>query len=134
MEWFSDIDNIITVLSLAGMVVSWLMAFLKAKKDKKTLAESVNLAFNTLKVEDKMNAGIFSPALVKKAEAAAEVLQVGQEAKNAVTSALKDGQTVPNDLKIGSINGQPIYLGSIMGVGSALAAALRKLRGIRLKL
>ena len=134
MEWFSDIDNIITALSLVGMIISWLMAFLKDKKDKKTLAESVTLAFNTLKVEDKMNAGAFSTALVKKAEAAAEVLQVGQEAKNAVTSALRDGQTVPNDLKIGSINGQPIYLGSIMGVGSALAAALRKLRGIRLKL
>jgi len=134
MEWFNDIDNIITVLSLAGMVISWFMAFLKAKKDKKTLAESVNLAFNTLKVEDKMNAGIFSPALVKKAEAAAAVLQVGADAKQAVTSALKEGQTIPNDLKIGSINGQPIYLGSIMGVGSALAAALRKIRGIRLRL
>ena len=134
MEWFNDIDNIITALSLMGMVTSWLLAFLKAKKDKKTLAESVNLAFNTLKVEDKMNAGTFSTALVKKAEAAAEVLQVGQEAKQAVTSALKDGQTIPNDLKIGSINGQPIYLGPILGVGSALAAALRKIRGIRLRL
>jgi len=132
MDYLNDIDKIITILATVGMVVSWLVAFLKARKDKRTLAESITLAINTLKVEGKMANGSFAPDLIAKAEAAAEVLQVGEAAKAEVVKALKEGEHV-NDLKIGSIRGQPIYLGSALGIGSALAAALRKIKSIRLR-
>jgi hypothetical protein len=133
MEWLNDLDNVITLCSLIGMVATGLVAFFKARRDKKTLAEAVTLALNTLKVEGKMVDGAFNDAIVAKAEVAAEALQVGTAAKDEVMKALMVGQQV-NDIKIASINGQPIYLGSALGIGTALASALRKIRGIRLRL
>jgi hypothetical protein len=127
------LDQIITVISVVAFLASLAANFLQARKAGKTVAEALTLMINTLKVESKMLPdGTLDPALIAKAEKAAEVLQVGQQAKVEVTKALQ-GQHV-NDLKVASINGKPIYLGQIAGVGGALAAALRKVKGIRLRL
>lgn len=131
-EWLT-VDNVLTILGYLISAATFLAAFLRERQNKKTAAEALTLAINTLKVEDKMPGGSFSPALVAKVSAAAEALQVGEAAKAEVVKVLAEGQHV-NDLKIGSINGKPIYLGSALGIGSALAAAIRKLRGIRLKI
>jgi multidrug efflux pump subunit AcrB len=71
--------------------------------------------------------------LVEKVGAVSEALQVSAEAKKKVETILKEGREV-DDLKIASINGKPIYLGDIAGIGSTLAAAINRIRKIRLKL
>lgn len=127
---YLTLDNAIVVLPWVLTALSFLYAFFKAKKAGKTTAEAITLAINTLKVEDKMADGTFKPELIQKVEAAAEVLQVSKEAKDKVQTVLREGREM--DIKLGSINGKKIYLGDVTGIGSALAAALGRLRAIRL--
>lgn len=127
------LDTFLLVLPWLISGLSILFSFLKAKKDGKTWAEALHVAVNTLKVEDKMVNGAFKPELVEKVGAVSEALQVSTEAKQKVEQILKEGREV-DDIKIASINGKPIYLGDIAGIGSTLAAAINRIRKIRLKL
>ncbi len=129
----NKLDTFLMVLPWLISGLSILFSFLKAKKDGKTWAEALHVAVNTLKVEDKMINGAFKPELVEKVGAVSEALQVSTEAKQKVEQILKEGREV-DDIKIASINGKPIYLGDIAGIGSTLAAALNRIRKIRLKL
>lgn len=129
----STLDTFLLVLPWLISGLSILFSFLKAKKDGKTWAEALHVAVNTLKVEDKMVNGAFKPELVEKVGAVSEALQVSTEAKQKVEQILKEGREV-DDIKIASIKGKPIYLGDIAGIGSTLAAAINRIRKIRLKL
>jgi hypothetical protein len=126
------IENIQALLALISYVIipaiSAAVVFYKSMKADKDIAEAVTLAVNVLKVEDKMQPnGKFPEALTAKVASAADALQVGAKAKQQVTDIINSGHTA--DLKIASINGKPIYLGSVLGIGAGLAAALRRLRG-----
>lgn len=124
-------SDIITGCSVLISVLTVVLAFLKARTDGKTMAEALTLAINVLKVEDKMTPdGKFKAELVEKTEIAAKALQVGAEAKQKVQEELTKGQH-EGDLKIGSIKGRPIYVGQVLGIGSSLAQALLRLRGLR---
>lgn len=127
------LDTLMIVLPWLISAMSLIFSFIKAKRDGKTWAEALSVAVNTLKVEDKMVDGSFKPELVEKVGAVSEALQVSAEAKKKVETILKEGREV-DDLKIASINGKPIYLGDIAGIGSTLAAAINRIRKIRLKL
>jgi len=129
----SRLDTFLLILPWLISGLSILFSFLKAKKDGKTWAEALHVAVNTLKVEDKMVDGSFKPELVEKVGVVSEALQVSAEAKAKVETILKEGKEV-DDIKIASIKGKPIYLGDIAGIGSALAAAINRIRKIRLKL
>lgn len=130
MENLMTLDNALMILPWVLWLGTLLLAVLKLRKQGKTWAEAFHVAINTLKVEDKMVDGTFSPDLVKKVGAVAEALQVGKEAKEKVEKVLSEGKEL--DIKVGSIKGKPIYLGDITGIGSTLAAALRRLKGIKL--
>lgn len=124
--------------TIAIMVLPWLitiltvfLALIKAKRDGKTWMEALHVAVNTLKVEDKMIDGEFKEELVSKAGKVSEALQVSKEAKEKVEQVLKEGREVKGGIKLASINGQPIYLADVAGVGSALSAALQRLRKIK---
>jgi len=129
----SKLDTFLMVLPWLISGLSILFSFLKAKRDGKTWAEALHIAVNTLKVEDKMQDGAFKPELIEKVAVVSEALQVSAEAKAKVETILKEGREV-DDIKIASINGKPIYLGDIAGIGSTLAAAINRIRKIRLKL
>jgi uncharacterized membrane protein (DUF485 family) len=129
-DWMSFI---VIVLPWVISALSIVFAFIKAKRDGKTWSEALHVAVNTLKVEDKMQNGAFKPELVEKVGAVSEALQVSKEAKEKVEQVLKEGREV-DDIKIASINGKPIYLGNIAGIGSTLAAAINRIRKIRLRL
>ncbi|GAB1353139.1 hypothetical protein MASR1M12_18730 [Erysipelotrichia bacterium] len=129
----STLNTFLLVLPWLISGLSILFSFLKAKKDGKTWAEALHVAVNTLKVEDKMVNGAFKPELVEKVGAVSEALQVSAAAKQKVEQILKEGREV-DDIKIASIKGKPIYLGDIAGIGSTLAAAINRIRKIRLKL
>lgn len=129
----SKLDTFFLALPWLISGLSILFSFLKAKKDGKTWAEALHVAVNTLKVEDKMVDGSFKPELVEKVGVVSEALQVSAEAKAKVETILKEGKEV-DDIKIASIKGKPIYLGDIAGIGSTLAAAINRIRKIRLKL
>lgn len=126
------IENVQSLVMLISYVVipaiSAAIVFYRDMKNEKDLAETAALAVNTFKVESKMLPdGKFPADLANKVAEAADALQVGAKAKQQVTDIVVGGQTA--DLKIGSIRGQPIYLGSVLGIGAGLAAALRRLRG-----
>lgn len=124
------IENAIVALPWILWLLTIVLSVLKQRKLGKTWAESLAVAINTLKVEDKMINGAFQPELVDKVGKVAEVLQVSKEAKENVEKVLKEGKEL--DIKIGSIKGKPIYLGDVAGIGSSLAAALKRIRAIRL--
>lgn len=124
------IENAIVALPWILWLLTIVLSVLKHRKLGKTWAESLAVAINTLKVEDKMINGAFQPELVDKVGKVAEVLQVSKEAKENVEKVLKEGKEL--DIKIGSIKGKPIYLGDVAGIGSSLAAALKRIRAIRL--
>ena len=126
----SKLDTFLAWLPWAITVLTALFSLAKAKKDGKTWIEALNVAVNTLKVEEKMENGAFKPELVQKVSAVSEALQVSNEAKEKVERILKEGREV-NDIKIASIKGKPIYLGDIAGIGSALAAAIKRIRQIK---
>lgn len=127
---YLTLENFIAILPWVAAVASFIYNVYQYRKAGKTLAEAVTLTINTMKVEDKMTDGAFKSELIQKAEAAAEVLQVSKEVKNKVQTVLKEGREM--DIKLGSINGKKIYLGDVAGIGSALAAALGRLRAIKL--
>lgn len=126
----SKLDTFLAWLPWAITVLTALFSLAKAKKDGKTWIEALNVAVNTLKVEEKMENGAFKPELVQKVSAVSEALQVSNEAKEKVERILKEGREV-DDIKIASIKGKPIYLGDIAGIGSALAAAIKRIRQIK---
>ena len=126
----SKLDTFLAWLPWLITALTALFSLIKAKKDGKTWIEALNVAVNTLKVEEKMENGAFKPELVQKVSAVSEALQVSNEAKEKVERILKEGREV-NDIKIASIKGKPIYLGDITGIGSALAAAIKRIRQIR---
>jgi hypothetical protein len=126
------VENVQSLVMLISYVVipaiSAAVVLYKSLKADKDIAEAVTLAVNVLKVEDKMLPnGKFSTELTAKVASAADALQVGAKAKQQVTDIINTGHTA--DLKIASINGKPIYLGSVLGIGAGLAAALRRIRG-----
>ena len=126
----SKLDTFLAWLPWLITALTALFSLIKAKKDGKTWIEALNVAVNTLKVEEKMENGAFKPELVQKVSAVSEALQVSNEAKEKVERILKEGREV-DDIKIASIKGKPIYLGDIAGIGSALAAAIKRIRQIR---
>jgi hypothetical protein len=126
----SKLDTFLAYLPWIITAITAVFSLVKAKKDGKTWIEALNVAVNTLKVEDKMENGAFKPELVQKVSAVSEALQVSNEAKEKVERILKEGREV-NDIRIASIKGKPIYLGDITGIGSALAAAIKRIRQIR---
>ena len=126
----SKLDTFLAWLPWLITALTALFSLIKAKKDGKTWIEALNVAVNTLKVEEKMENGAFKPELVQKVSAVSEALQVSNEAKEKVERILKEGREV-DDIKIASIKGKPIYLGDITGIGSALAAAIKRIRQIR---
>ena len=126
----SKLDTFLAYLPWLITALTAVFSLVKAKKDGKTWIEALNVAVNTLKVEEKMENGAFKPELVQKVSAVSEALQVSNEAKEKVERILKEGREV-DDIKIASIKGKPIYLGDITGIGSALAAAIKRIRQIR---
>lgn len=126
----SKIDLVLAWLPWIITALTAIFSVIKAKRDGKTWIEALNVAVNTLKVEEKMENGAFKPELVQKVSAVSEALQVSNEAKEKVERILKEGREV-DDIKIASIKGKPIYLGDIAGIGSALAAAIKRIRQIR---
>ena len=125
------VDTAMLVIPWVLTALTFTFSFIKAKRDNKTWSEAFHVAVNTLKVEDKMQGGAFKPELIKKVDAVSEALHVSEDAKKKVQRILKEGKEV-NDLKIASINGKKIYLGDIAGIGSTLAAAIQRIRKIRL--
>lgn len=126
----SKLDTFLAYLPWLITALTAVFSLIKAKKDGKTWIEALNVAVNTLKVEEKMENGAFKPELVQKVSAVSEALQVSNEAKEKVERILKEGREV-DDIKIASIKGKPIYLCDIAGIGSALAAAIKRIRQIR---
>lgn len=127
----SKIDLFFTVLPWLITLLTMVFAVIKARKDGKTWSEALHIAVNTMKVEDKMDSGTFKPELVQKVGVVSEALQASTEAKEKVEKILREGREV-DDIKIASINGKKIYLGDLTGIGSALAAAINRIRKIRL--
>lgn len=126
-----NVDTAISTVSVIITVATIVMSVLKSKKEGKTLGEALTLLVNVLKVEDKMTPdGKFKQDLIDKTQVAAEALKVGQEAKDQVTKIISNGEHA-GDIKVASIKGKPIYVGDIVGIGSSLAGALLKLRGLR---
>lgn len=127
----SKTDLFFAILPWLITLLTMVLAVIKARKDGKTWSEALHIAVNTMKVEDKMDSGAFKPELVQKVGVVSEALQASAEAKEKVEKILREGREV-DDIKIASINGKKIYLGDLTGIGSALAAAINRIRKIRL--
>jgi hypothetical protein len=110
------------IVTLATIVIN----MIKNRRAGKTWEESFTILINTLKDEAKMKDGGFSKDAVDKANAVAKVIGAGKDAQDKVEAALTEGKE--QDIKIGSINGKPIYLGNALGIGSALAGILKGFR------
>jgi len=121
------------ILDLVLLALPWIVTLatiiinmIKNRRAGKTWEESFTILINTLKDEAKMKDGGFSKDAVDKAKAVAQVIGAGKDAQDKVEAALTQGKE--QDIKIGSINGKPIYLGNALGIGSALASILKGFR------
>ena len=126
MEYMT-FDNALKVIPWVVFLLTLIERFAFARKAGKSAAEALMVLLNTLKVEDKMLPdGTFSPKLVEKVAQVSKTLEVGSDAKKKVQELIKSG--AHQDIKIGSINGKPIYLGQIggiLGIGGTLARKVR---------
>lgn len=123
------LDSIILWAPYAITAISLLFTFAREIKAGKTLQDAVLIVTNTLKDEAKMEQGKFSYATIGKVEKVATVINAGADAKAAVTSALTNGGH-EGDIKVGSVNGKPIYIGQVVTTGTALVNFWKKLRGL----
>ena len=117
-------------VELIVMIVPWLISILtivvaviKARRAGKTWDETLTVVINSLKVEEKMHNGSFKPDMIDKAAVVAQAIGVSQEAAKKAQEALKGKE---QDIKIGSINGKPIYLGNAIQVGAVVGGLLKK--------
>lgn len=122
----ATLNLIMTLLPWLVSLVTLIISVIKLRKSGKTWEETFAILVNTLKDEKKMVEGGFSKDAVAKAQEVAKILGAGQEAEKKVQEILTKGKE--QDIKIGSINGKPIYLGKALGIGSALAAIVKGFR------
>jgi len=117
------------VMTYIGWVVAALTAIIhvyNAHKQGKNFGEQIAILVNTLKDEQKMINGAFSPETLKKAEEFAMTIQADDVAVEEVKKVLK-GQEL--DIKLGSFKGKPIYLSDglkLGGLASALMGLVKK--------
>ena len=122
------------ILTAAFYILSVGSVLVSAIKQKLSAQEAILLVVNTLKNEEQMHAGgeVFKQDTIAKVDKVASAMSAGSTAVEQVKAALVTpaGVTIPGDIKLGSLNGKPIYLSNVTGVGSTLAAALSVLKGI----
>ena len=109
-----DADTIVQYLGYVVAALSVIISLYKSHKAGKTLAQSLVVLANTLKDENKMTGGKFSPETLQKAEEFATTIGANDAAVEQVKSALK-GREI--DVKIGSWKGKPIYISDAIGLG-----------------
>lgn len=124
------LDSIILWAPYVITLVTILLSAVKSIKAGKTLEESVLLVVNTLKDENKMQDGKFSQATIDKVERVATVISAGAEAQEKVKAVLVNGEH-SDDVKIGSVNGKPLYIGQVVTTGSALLSFWEKIKGMK---
>ena len=122
----ATLNLIMTLLPWLVSLLTLIISAIKLRKSGKTWEETFAILVNTLKDEKKMVEGGFSKDAVAKAQEVAKILGTGQEAEKKVQEILTKGKE--QDIKIGSINGKPIYLGKALGIRSALAAVVKGFR------
>lgn len=122
----ATLNLIMTLLPWLVSLVTLIISIIKLRKSGKTWEETFTIIVNTLKDEQKMVDGGFSADTIAKAKDVANVIGAGSEAQKKVEEVLTQGKE--QDIKIGSINGKPIYLGSALGIGSALASIANQFR------
>jgi hypothetical protein len=135
----THIDTIIAVLAALG-------AFAQAIKQKITAGEALVLLGNALQNEKQMVNGQFTGATVQKIEQIGAATGASPAAVAAVTNTItkinQAAATSPagdpsapapaatGDIKIGSLNGKPVYLGQVVGVSRQAQAVVEIFRGI----
>lgn len=102
----------------------------KARIDGKiTTREAIMLVINTLKDEAKMTDNAFHDATLQKIDKVAQAASTGASAVAEVKQVIGDVNR-QNGIKVGSLNGKPVYLDQVVGIGSSLFQKLSILRGI----
>lgn len=110
-------EVIATWLGYIIAFLSFVWHFFQSRKAGKNAAQSLLIAINTLKDENKLANGRFTHATIEKAEKVAEAIGANDVAFEQVKTALK-GQEV--DVKLGSYKGKPIYLSDALGAGGLI--------------
>lgn len=121
------LNTVLLILPWIILLVTVIRNAYASRKAGKSWEETFTIIINTLKDEDKMIAGGFSPDALAKAKEIGAVIGAGKEAQAKAEEALTQGKET-SDIKIGSLNGKPIYLGSALGIGSALAGVVNGFR------
>lgn len=124
------LDTIILWAPYVVTLVTILLSVAKSIRAGKTLQDAILIVANTLKDENKMESGKFSDATIAKVERVAGVISAGAEAETTVKKVLTGGAHT-NDVKVGSVNGKPIYIGQVVTTGAALLEFWNKLRGLK---
>jgi len=125
----SHIDTIIAVLTALAM-------FFKMVKEKVTAGQALVLLGNALQDEHKMVDGQFTPATVAKVENIAATTGAPAPAVTAVTDALtkiNDAAKTTgaqNGIKVGSLNGKPVYLDQVVGITAQAQAVAAIFKGL----
>lgn len=132
-----------TIAVILGIVAG----FLKALANQKLTADQALLLIaNALQDEKKMTNGQFTTATITKIDTVAQasgadpaVVDIAKQTITKINQAVTQAQPVTptapalstagaNDIKIGSMNGRPIYLGQVVGI-SAQAKAVMEVFG-----
>lgn len=132
-----------TIAVILGIVAG----FLKAMATQKLTADrALLLIANALQDEKKMTNGQFTTATITKIDSVAQAsgadpvaVDIAKQAITKINQAVTAAQPVNplapavsnagvNDIKIGSMNGKPIYLGQVVGL-SAQAKAVTEVFG-----
>lgn len=121
------INTVLLILPWIILILTLIRNGYASRKAGKSWEETITILLNTLKDEEKMTAdGGFSGDALTKAKEVAAVIGAGKEAQAKAEEALSQGRE--KDIKVGSINGKPIYLGNVLGIGSALSGVIRGFR------
>lgn len=122
-----SLDTVLAALPWVILLLTIIRNVWASRRAGKSWEETMTIIVNTLKDEQKMVDGNFSPDALAKAKEISAVIGAGKEAQAKAEEVLSQGKET-NDIKIGSINGKPIYLGSALGLGSALAGIAKGFR------
>jgi len=120
-----------TFLKLApyiSLAISSIAIVYESRKAGKDWGDTLADVLTFLKNREVMTASGYAPELVDQITEFSVAVESSAASKAKVEEVLHAPATTGTGLKVGSLNGKPIYLENVLGVGSALAGVIGAFR------
>lgn len=119
-------NTILSITPYLVLALTMFMTVVSARREGKSWSDAFAACLEIAKDKQKLEASGYKPEMI---DSITETSVAIEDSVNAKAKAEEVLHSESQGIKVGSINGKPIYLGNVLGVGSALAGIFGALRG-----